>query len=440
MPNQSRQRAFSRARLKARRQRQLILGAIAAGVVIAVVILLALPKGKPAEDRAVTAANLAEATATPAPAQVEDAEDLSDEALPAEEEAGDTQIVFEGEAEDSESEDDGLAALTAAAPSAAPSATPAPASNLDPVTSAARAATRPTPTAPGFIPVFSKADTEEKIIAITVDDCFQPTNLRNIVDKALEVGGKLTIFPIGQNVLKEKIGPVVKYAWEQGMEIENHTFHHSGLYRCSDEDLAKEIFLQQMTLSYTFDTEYHCHFLRPRGGDARKDQRLQKYAEQMGYYGIAHWSCTGSTSTEHEIAKALKPGTIYLFHTTNSDWAKLEKFIPWAVEQGYQLVTLNEMFGYPDNETSPLTMDAQDYPVPTLAPYDRVYVSYKKTTYAYGVYLLQEKLIELGYMSGEPDGVYGGDCANAVKKYQADHGLEQTGVADPELQAMIFES
>ena len=67
-----------------------------------------------------------------------------------------------------------------------------------------RAATRPTPTAPGYGLVFSEADTEEKIIAITVDDCFQAENLRQIVDKAIEVGGKLTIFPIGQNALKKQ--------------------------------------------------------------------------------------------------------------------------------------------------------------------------------------------------------------------------------------------
>ena len=55
-----------------------------------------------------------------------------------------------------------------------------------------------------------------------------------------------------------------------------------------------------------------------------------------------------------------------------------------------------------------------------------------------GVYLLQEKLIELGYMKGEPDGVYGKDCAECVKAYQKDKGMEPTGVADVALQEMIF--
>ena len=77
-------------------------------------------------------------------------------------------------------------------------------------------------------------------------------------------------------------------------------------------------------------------------------------------------------------------------------------------------------------------------PVPPLQPYSRVYDVYKPTRYSWGVYLLQEKLIELGYMKGEPDGVYGHDCAKCVKTYQKDHGMEPNGVADVALQEQIF--
>ena len=337
-------------------------------------------------------------------------------------------------------EGDGIAAAEPAAATPTPEPAPTPTPQGDTVSFASlRSATRPTPTAPGYGLVFSEADTEEKIIAITVDDCFQAENLQRMVDKAIEVGGRFTIFPIGQNVLKQAQSEVLKYAWEQGFELENHTFTHNGLYRCSDEEMAREVYMQQMALSHILGVEYQCHFLRPKGGDARRDQRMQVYAEQLGYYGIAHWSCAGSTSTEREIAKALKPGAIYLFHTTTTnDLDKLLNFMPYAVEKGYRLVTLNEMFGYPENETKPLTGPAKDYPVPPLQPYSRVYDVYKPTRYSWGVYLLQQKLIELGYMKGEPDGVYGQDCAKCVKAYQKDHGLEQTGVADVALQEQIF--
>ena len=412
MANYQRNVPRSRARRQAeqRRLRLIVFGGTATVVLVALLVVALLPRGG-APDRAVSQ-------------PVEGVPQAEGEPLVA-------QATAEG---------DGIAAAEPAAATPTPEPAPTPTPQGDTVSFASlRSATRPTPTAPGYGLVFSEADTEEKIIAITVDDCFQAENLQRMVDKAIEVGGRFTIFPIGQNVLKQAQSEVLKYAWEQGFELENHTFTHNGLYRCSDEEMAREVYMQQMALSHILGVEYQCHFLRPKGGDARRDQRMQVYAEQLGYYGIAHWSCAGSTSTEREIAKALKPGAIYLFHTTTTnDLDKLLNFMPYAVEKGYRLVTLNEMFGYPENETKPLTGPAKDYPVPPLQPYSRVYDVYKPTRYSWGVYLLQQKLIELGYMKGEPDGVYGQDCAKCVKAYQKDHGLEQTGVADVALQEQIF--
>ena len=288
------------------------------------------------------------------------------------------------------------------------------------------------------MPVFSKADTQEKIIAITVDDCFQAENLQQIVDAAINVGGKLTIFPIGKNVLKKKQSQVLKYAWEHGFELENHTFTHNGLYKCSDEEVAQEVYMQQLALSHILGVEYQCHFIRPRGGDARRDQRIHMYAKQLGYYGVAHW-CVDGKHEDSRIAKGLKPGAIFLFHTTNTDLDKLLRFIPWAAEQGYQLVTLNEMFDYPANETSELTTPISEHVIPPLEPYEMAYVPLKATTYCWEAYLLQEKLIALGYLDGEPDGVYGEGCAKAVAKYQKDHGMEANGVADSDLVRSILE-
>ena len=327
---------------------------------------------------------------------------------------------------------------TVEAAPATPEPTPAPTPEPTPEPLSQRALTRPSPTAEGFLPVFSKADTEEKIIAITVDDCNQTDNLRQIVDAAISVGGKLTIFPIGGNLKRPELQEVLKYAWENGFELENHTFTHNGLYACDDQTLANEVSKQQLALSYVLGQEYQCHFLRPAGGDARGDQRMHMYAKQLGYYGIAHWSVSGS-SDNSKLAKALKPGAIFLFHTKDGDREKLLKFIPWAAEQGYQLVTLNEMFDYPANETSELTTPISEHEIPPLEPYETAYVPLKATAYSWEAYLLQEKLIALGYLDGEPDGVYGEGCAKAVAQYQKDHGMEANGVADSDLVRSILE-
>ena len=400
MANRNGRPVYSRARQRSQDRKRLMIigGGVLAVVLVVVALVLLLPKG--GRDRAV------EAAAQP---------------------ASDEPRIAEGEP---------LVPLVSPTPTPEPTPTPTP----EPATVDSQwVVARPTATAEGFMPVFTKGTTQDKIVAITVDDCFQAENLRQIVDKAIEVGGKLTIFPIGKNTIQKQQSEILKYAWENGFELENHTYTHNGLFACSNEELADEVFKAQMALSHILGVEYHCHFLRPRGGDARGDQRMQMYARQLGYYGIAHWSASGSANNT-KIAKALEPGAIYLFHTTDTDLEKLLKFIPWVVEQGYQLVTLNEMFGYPVNETRPLEGDARDYPVPQLEPYQVVYVPLKKTTYSWETYLLQEKLIAMGYLSGSPDGVYGDGCVAAIKAYQKDHGMEQTGEADADLVRTIVES
>jgi len=320
------------------------------------------------------------------------------------------------------------------APTAVPEPTAAPVADTS-----YRMVLRPEPVREGWLPVFRNADTTEPMIAITVDDCYQAENLRQIVDKAIEVGGRLTIFPIGENVIREKHSQILKYAWENGMELENHTYTHNGLYRCSDAELAKEIYWQNLTLSYILGMDYECHFLRPKGGDARNDQRIHAYSMQMGYKGIAHWSQSGSGSSIEKLKANIAPGEIYLFHTTDKDLALLLEFIPYAVEQGYKLVTMNEMFAYPENATGAPFTKVEDYPIPPLEEYEVVYVTLKKGSYAYGVKLLQEKLIQLGLLKGEADGCYGDGTAKAVKKFQEKVGLEATGKADATTQQKLFE-
>ena len=378
MTQRKRPAAVSRARRRRNNRRRLIL---AAGIVLIILIIILIVVFTRKTPDTVTAAAPV-ATATPAPTQE---------------------------------------ATVTPEPTAAPTATPAP----------DRAQYRPEPTN-GLLPVFWSADTNEKIIAITVDDCFQAENLQQIVDKAIECGGKLTIFPIGENVLRERHGEVLRYAYENGFELENHTFTHNGLYGCTDEEVAQEMYMQNLALSAILGVEYQAHFIRPKGGDARNDPRIHAYARQLGYYGVAHWSVSGGGSGAAALASSLAPGAIYLFHTTDLDRDKLLGFIPYAVEQGYRLVTLNEMFGYPENETAPLTVPIEQHQIPLLEPYDQVFVTLKKGSYSSQVRMLQLKLIELGYLSGEADGAFGDGTESALKKFQSDHGLSATGVASPE--------
>lgn len=315
-------------------------------------------------------------------------------------------------------------------PTAVPTPEPTPTPTVEPTP-------EPTPTPFAYLPVVYRANTDQKRIAVTVDDCYQKDNLKTIVDLAVKNGAKLTLFPVGENLKLSGMPEIMqRCAFELGFEIENHTYSHARIFRLPEEEMAAEIWNQHQALNQALGVDYSQHFLRLMGGDGETDQRTHNYLQQLGYYGIAKWSVSGSDSEMEQIKNSLSPGQVYLFHTTDADTAKLKKFIPWAVSQGYELVTMNELLGLPDNETALLTQ--QSMPVPASYTLDRH--TEKLGDYTWVVLQLQEALRRQGYlvMDGPSTGYYGKKTAKAVSDFQAAHGLTVSGEADGETQDLIL--
>lgn len=279
----------------------------------------------------------------------------------------------------------------------------------------------------GFLPVCYGKVTNEKVVALTIDDCNQADNLRQIVRTIYEAGGKATIFPIGYNVTA--VAGILQDAVNMGFEIENHTWSHSGLYDVDDNVLAEEIYEQNAEVSRTLGVDYQMHFLRPRGGDNRYDQRTHAYMRQMGYYGIAYWAQVGTDSTATEIMRDLQPGNIILFHTTDEDLGTIRDLVPMLLAAGYDLVTLNELYGIPDNEQN--VLGNYDVVMP-LEPYARVDQMLHQGDYLSDVLKMQVRLDELGYLNADDyNGYFGKKTKAALVDFQRDEGLDADGVCGP---------
>lgn len=74
----------------------------------------------------------------------------------------------------------------------------------------------------------------------------------------------------------------------------------------------------------------------------------------------------------------------------------------------------------------------------TFAEGNNSYVDLQKGSKGNAVAQLQTRLKELGFYSIAIDGDYGNGTANALKAFEEYNGLEPTGVATKELQALIF--
>jgi len=285
----------------------------------------------------------------------------------------------------------------------------------------------------GFLPVCHGARKAGKVVALTFDDCNQVENLQQIIDIISKNNGKATIFPIGENV--PFLAPTLRSAVKLGFEIENHTQSHSGLYNEDAEGLAYQIWQQNREVSLALGVDYKMHFLRPMGGDNRYDQRTHTYMRQMGYCGLAYWSQDGSNSTADQIMRNIGYGQIILFHTTDKDLSIVRSLVPKLVAKGYKMVTLNELFGLPENEQTPLTEEAAP---PALEPYIRFEQVVRRGDYLYDTKLIQEKLTVLGYLNDKCDGKFGEVTEAALKEYQAEHGLDPTGICDPATWNALF--
>lgn len=289
-----------------------------------------------------------------------------------------------------------------------------------------------------YLPVIRRAETDEKIIAVTVDDCYQVNNLKTILSVAHQNGGNLTLFPVGENLSKPGMAEVLRgCVYKLGDEIENHTWSHARVFRLPEEEMASEIWKQSAALNDILGANYQQHFFRLMGGDGETDLRTHNYLDQLGYRGIAGWSISGSDAGMDQIKSDLKPGAIFLFHCTDGDTQKLREFIPYAVSRGYRLVTLNQLMGCEDNALTPYA--PREMPEPRA--YSEDYRAHKQGDYAWNVVRLQDALRASGdlAMDGPSTGYFGSQTAEAVKRYQARSGLPITGAADSETLRKILQ-
>ena len=137
----------------------------------------------------------------------------------------------------------------------------------------------------------------------------------------------------------------------------------------------------------------------------------------------------------------LQSGDVLLFHATDGDLAKLVKLIPKLTEVGYELVTLNTLYGLPDNATYPLgsttigTTEGLDF---AAMEADVPYNTLKEGDTSFAVRRMQLRLSELGFYSSECDGDFGSGTASAVMAFQTAAGLEADGIAGAATQEVLF--
>ena len=291
-----------------------------------------------------------------------------------------------------------------------------------------------------FLPVYSKVNTEENVIAITLDDCSHQTYVRYAALAAQEAGAKLTLFPIGQNVMHEGMDELLRTCvLELGFEVENRSWSNGLVYRMTESELAAEIWSADVAVDYVLNKNYDMHFFRMRGGLGARDARTHVYLRQLGYEAIVTWSVVAADNDLDGLKQSLKPGNIYLFSSSEEDVKKLIEFVKYAARRGYRMVTLNELLGYEENACTDPEESILTQTMPLLENYEPLMLTCQTGDRSWQVLLIQSRLAELGYLSADgADGVFGASTSSAVSAFQVNSGLMGTGVATTETQLRLF--
>ncbi len=238
--------------------------------------------------------------------------------------------------------------------------------------------------------------------------------LTTICKIAHEYGAKLTLFPTGDNIMKTDMANVLKNCvYSLGYEIENRCYSANGrLYQLNDTMMATEIWKQNMALSYVLGVKYEPHFLRVYGGNGENDPRTHAYLIQEGYLGFANWTISGTDTDLSHIADTLEPGNIYYFKTTEADARKIYELARAAKQEGYEMVTLNALFGYEENKYYEVEGSILSEVMPELEDFQPAYYEIKTGDCTWAVNRLQNRLAQLGYLPmGSADGIFGNDTA-----------------------------
>lgn len=189
---------------------------------------------------------------------------------------------------------------------------------------------------------------EENRIAITVDDCYHIENAQAILDLCGEYRIPVTFFVIG-SALRTEHAAVWQSAVTAEHEIGNHTWSHARLPDLNSRDIKSQLRRTQEKLNKVLGYEYNMQVMRPPYGrlstdpDKKSDIRVVEAIEDAGYIHAVRWDV--SQTDPVKALKAVKNGSILLYHANKKDVRCLRQLIPELLEAGYACVTVSQLLG-----------------------------------------------------------------------------------------------
>lgn len=187
-------------------------------------------------------------------------------------------------------------------------------------------------------------DPTKPMVAITYDDGPRPGYTERILDILKENHAKATFFVLGQSV--NNWPELVKRAVVEGNEIGNHSYGHPSLTSLSSAGIIDEITRCNDAIQAAAGVTPV--ITRPTYGNVNQTVRDSVWMPLI-YWSIdtRDWESRNAAAVTAIAMSQVKDGDIILMHDTYESTVQASSvIIPQLVSQGYQLVTVSELFQY----------------------------------------------------------------------------------------------
>lgn len=192
-----------------------------------------------------------------------------------------------------------------------------------------------------------EVETPNKLCALTFDDGPDIVKTGLVLEKLKKHGITATFFMVGERI-NESTKPIIEEVINGGNEIANHSWSYSGMQDMTAEEVRKSI--NDTTKAIEKYSGMSPKFFRPPNLSASPVMyETIPYPFASGVLGF-DWDGQGTSAQDRadNIISGVKDGSIILLHDVqplpHPTPEALDIIIPELKKQGYEFVTLSELF------------------------------------------------------------------------------------------------
>ncbi len=185
-------------------------------------------------------------------------------------------------------------------------------------------------------------DPSKPMVALSYDD-----GPGIYTDKILEVlkqyGAHATFFTLGE--CSRNYPDQLRHIYESGCEVGSHTINHKNLKKESKDSIIHQLEGNQEIINEILGVEL-LSIIRPPYGNYNDTVKSLAKAPLVNWsVDTLDWSSKNAQKVFEEVKKQVDDGAIILCHDIyESTYEATKLFVPWLIEQGYQICTVTDMY------------------------------------------------------------------------------------------------